>query len=695
MPPRLGRLDLATALGILGLTALLCWGAWYQLFSNFAVWDDEGACAVALDLFLYSGKVLYEDYLNQYGPAYFFFFATILKFSQQVPSADSLRLLSLVLWAISGVSFALIIYRLTRERAQSLLGLVLVFHVTSSMTNEPGHPQWLVLAVLSLLLGVMILPGRPWYGFAGLLSAFLIWVKINVGAFVFAAVVWHWLAESRITSKIWAKTFAMALAFAATVLLRDRLTDGAFVILLVLVLLTLATLATRDTRRQGAESRVTLTRYFSGVVVGSGLLLVATLFLGVSFQKLWFAMVGQHLGFGAKFWIAPTWSLVSFLGAATSLAMFFFREKLSPGLLGSLATITYISALAYLGASLLEWSSVAAFLFQTLPWSLSLGWLAPEHQEEPDEGQREGFSLLAKVGCLMLLYAYPVAGSQLGLSAVVGAVLALSVPGQRRKLSGLVLIFAVLACFRQTYAGWRQYQHLSSPVAFSTNLRLPEWRWLQMEWLVWNLRLNGYPVISFLGTYSVVNWSGRETAVPWIQSTWTEGLALNELEKLLQSTEGYPELAGMTGLSLLQAPRPQDTLQRALVKSFLRERFQSVSEFGGTVVLAARRNSSPWLLVGAWRLEDGSLRVVAPCRSDQVGRLELLSWRSGFTVEFQTLAESVEVAPDLTEWTLRPSEWSEGLFVRIWSHQGQLLARLPLCSPPPVDPRPGRGAGTP
>ncbi len=686
--PKRRWLDPLTAVALLAGTALLCAGAWYRLFTTFAVWDDEGACAVALDLFLNSDKVLYQDFLNQYGPAYFFLFGGALKLFGLRPDADSLRGLSLLLWGYSGLVLGLLTYRLSRSRCQSLTALVATFVVTSQMINEPGHPQWLVLALLATLLGCLVLPSRPGYASAGLVTAALVTIKINVGAFVFGAVAWHLAGRCGKLPRSASTVAALALASASLVLVKDRLGDLPFLTLLGLTLVTLLTLAWSE---RGADRDLALdplVKYSLGTAVGTVGVLAVTMLLGVSWQRLLFAVVGQHLGFGGKFWIPPIWSWASLLGAAVTLIALAARHRpLSRPRLDLLFGVCQLMVVSYLGCSLAGLDGMSRLLFQALPWSLALICLAPAPSDSetsvPTDEPTQARALLAKVGCLMLLYAYPVAGSQLGLSAVVGAVLAFTLkPQPRLRVLRLVLVMGLLLlALRQGQQARATYQNLASPSAFSTRLRLPEWRWLQMEWLVWNLKLNARSVVSFLGTYSVVNWSERPTAVLWIQSTWTEGLALDDVEGLLQGISGAPGFGGFSGGALLAPQGIADSPQVRAVKSFLRQHMSVVSEFGGTFLLQDKA-SPPWNLVGVWSVGAEDLRVVAPVGRETVERLELISWKTGAQVAFKIVRPEHTLSAELKAWELRPNVATEELYVRVWGPQNRLLARLPKCSPP-------------
>lgn len=172
------------------LAASLCYG-FYDLFSTFSQYDDEGFWLIATRLFQ-QGHVLYDDIFIPYGPVSIAV-KELLHDVMHVPLTNSaVRFVSLFYWVMLSAIGGLSTYRITDSAWWALVSYGIVFALMRVFTNEPGHPQELVacFAALIPLMFCITKPSQAWLSWftAGALVALIIATKINIGIYCLAAV---------------------------------------------------------------------------------------------------------------------------------------------------------------------------------------------------------------------------------------------------------------------------------------------------------------------------------------------------------------------------------------------------------------------------------------------------------------------------------------------------------------------------
>ncbi len=163
----------------------------YDLFSTFSQYDDEGFWLIATRLFQ-QGHTLYDDIFIPYGPVSIAV-KQLLHDVLQIPVTNSaVRLVSLFYWVMLSAICGLSTYRITDSAWWGLVTYGVVFALMRVFTNEPGHPQELVacFAALIPLLLCITLPPQAWLSWfmTGALIALIIATKINIGGYCLAAV---------------------------------------------------------------------------------------------------------------------------------------------------------------------------------------------------------------------------------------------------------------------------------------------------------------------------------------------------------------------------------------------------------------------------------------------------------------------------------------------------------------------------
>jgi hypothetical protein len=165
--------------------------AYYALFSQFAMYDDEGTVLVTLKAFV-AGETLYRDVYTPFGPFYYELFGGLFSLFGWDVTTEASRTIVLVIWVGSSFLLGLAVQRLTQRLALGVTAMLVAFTVVFILTQEPMHAQ--VLAVLLLALFTFLVTATEGNrltllgALAGALLAGLVLTKVNLGIYAFAAV---------------------------------------------------------------------------------------------------------------------------------------------------------------------------------------------------------------------------------------------------------------------------------------------------------------------------------------------------------------------------------------------------------------------------------------------------------------------------------------------------------------------------
>src|SRR3954451_18110599 len=94
--------------------------AYFQMFTSFARYDDEGYLLVSLSEFVKHGGHLYDQVFSQYGPFYYLFFGGLFRLTGHEVTNDSGRIIVVVIWVATATIYGVAAYRLT---ARLLVGI--------------------------------------------------------------------------------------------------------------------------------------------------------------------------------------------------------------------------------------------------------------------------------------------------------------------------------------------------------------------------------------------------------------------------------------------------------------------------------------------------------------------------------------------------------------------------------------------
>src|SRR5215216_3024395 len=180
-------------LAFVTVVATLAVTGFWMLFSNLAVYDDEGYVLISAREYFAHGN-LYERIYSQYGPA-FYVLTDLLQWMLGAPLENTLaRLFTLTLWLSTALGCAGLVRRQTGSYALSVFTLGTTFLYLYFITDEPFHPGSLVFSILAISLYLLtgsVAKGRMHSAavVAGAAGAALLLAKINVGIFYLTALV--------------------------------------------------------------------------------------------------------------------------------------------------------------------------------------------------------------------------------------------------------------------------------------------------------------------------------------------------------------------------------------------------------------------------------------------------------------------------------------------------------------------------
>ncbi len=390
--------------------------AFWDAFTSFHTWDDEGYFLLALREFREHGG-LYESIRGVfYGPLYFQSIVALSWITRLPMDSESARWLLLLGWFTAFASTGYAAWRLTQSFLAPALLIGLAFPFIQFFTNEPLHATSVVLlfvAPLVLLivgplgegpLGQSRAPRAITLALCGALCAALFLVKANLGVYfalgMSATLAAHVRGRFGTAVRI-ATAFALvALPFGLMrpLLGIDWVLDFAMLVAISLVPFAVAMFRTTD---RSLDWRGT-TAACAGFVVVLVLSIGSSFLTGTTSAGLWHSLVEEAIDFPLKNHYSPglpTRTMILVTATAIPLALALRRNPTA-------------LAVARLAAS--------GFLFQEglrmqVPFaSLPFVWIAAS-------GGRESRARYALGVCAVLasLQAYPISGCQVGLFSLL------------------------------------------------------------------------------------------------------------------------------------------------------------------------------------------------------------------------------------------------------------------------------------
>lgn len=413
------------------VTALL---AQRRISVGFANYDDEGYMLTAIKGFVNHGH-LYDEVFTQYGPFYYEFWGGIFSLFGISVTHDAGRTLTTIVWVFSSLVFGLASWRMTRSIVLGLGVQIVAFGSLGVLTNEPMHPVGIIALLLAAIVAISCFVGEresP-YAFAllGAAVAALVLVKINVGFFAVASVA---LACAVSYRQLWGRRWPRLVIEAGFVVLPLALMLGKFDLewarhyALHVAVAALAVVLALRAREPGRRPTAELGWLLGGLVVLALVSLLAIVGAGTSLHGLLDGVIEQPLRQADAFTIpmSLTGRLWGFDAVALGAALAYWyvgrRGDEDPGpiwrAIWSLFAIGVgITMALSVSGPLLPFDANALSGF---PLSmLAFAWVGLIAFPGDDRGSSFARLLLPLLAVLQALHGYPVAGSQIALSALL------------------------------------------------------------------------------------------------------------------------------------------------------------------------------------------------------------------------------------------------------------------------------------
>lgn len=607
--------------GVVAGLAGTAWFGYLTIFSVFSWWDDEGFLMLSYAMFN-RGHALYDQIFSLYGP-FPYLYHRVASLSLPV-SHDLTRLLTLAHWVLAAALSGWLVLRLTRS---SVLSLLVVFEcgvLLTELVHEPGHPQGLCLLLILAAVHLAI-PARGasdggrrnlWFRAFGVgcCVGLLALTKINLGLFLAVAVAAALLAVPRggleKAAQAAVHTGAVAVPF---VLMRVHLHRPWALAYASLVGVSVAALVAATARRGvGPPSP---RRQLAAVGIGGLVAVVGTsvliLFHGTTPAGLLRGWLFRIVAFGEVFDLPAPFGVVAVAVAVASCGVAVAHRLAVSGRLGPRGAEVLYRAVTGLKVALLagvlysvhrDSSVLLAF---AAPWI----WLVTVHTVRTDE--RPGRLLLAWMTVMLLLWAYPVYGSQSSWSVLL-LLPTMAVAGHdalerlvrvRRRATVLlaraavpVLLFAYLgigplgiAAAVRTYVD----QH-PLPFPGAERIRLPADAASKYIRLVGFLRRESDTFLTMPGLGSLYFWSGRQPPTGLNATAWMSLLTDAEQEEIIAAVAGRERVLAVVNPVITRFWIGSGQVRDGPLVRYLRERFRPVARFGEFEVRApAATNGRP------------------------------------------------------------------------------------------------------
>jgi len=453
--------------------------AFYSLFSQFSLYDDEGAMLLRVQEFVENPST-YDDVSGFYGPLYYLHKYAIYHVLDSGVSHYINRLTTLVFWLLIAWVGALFVYRVTRSVTLGMMGQFQLLFLLRQLVAEPGHSHELGLLLVFTALLVSSCSARErrrvWVsaGLGACVGALLL-VKVNLGMFLAAAVALALVsALPRTVPVMYLRRIAALLALLVPVALVWRQLEQAFA-LNFLVLGTSAIagcLIVQDNRDLESPSGwLDVVACGMSAIAVVGAVFLAIVALGNSVGDIINSVIVRPLAFSAPAYVqfAPMSTLVYFTAPVALVAALFYRWTINHGrhALAAESAVAVIK-LAYAAYALYLFNFEERAVFDN-PLLIPLVWillLQPNTAATVDISERFPRLLLCFLSAFYILQEFPVPGSQriwtaLLVVPVVLVCLSDALPVLVRRVSGRYSGIAAVAVCTVLAVGYYQKMNLA------------------------------------------------------------------------------------------------------------------------------------------------------------------------------------------------------------------------------------------
>lgn len=382
------------------------------------------------------GGALYDDVFSQYGPSWYACQMVIHALTDLPVTHDVTRFKTIVVWLLAACIAALVAMRLSRCGFTALTAFGLAFLHLDRLTLEPGHPQELcllaVLAVAALAASDRVCHIRRAL-VLGLIVGTAVMTKLNVGLLLVASITLAYSLSCKSRRWRWVGTLAsimmivggIAVVTGSTFLEERGLRLPALV---AFSMLSVTFFAYRSTALQLTTPRAHAAFHFAWGLTAAAFVAVAVS-QGTTIAALLDGLVLQHVGFASRFYMAAP--IFGFAGplAVAGLGTAIWATRSEHRMVAvryvrlcMLALLTGVMLRHFVdlknplehglddrGHAGLIMSVVGPFAWLVLVRNPSERW---------STGQRMGRLMLACIGGLQPLIAYPTPGTQMAVGSL-------------------------------------------------------------------------------------------------------------------------------------------------------------------------------------------------------------------------------------------------------------------------------------
>jgi hypothetical protein len=592
-----------------------------RIFTGFGVYDDEGYMLIALKSFLNHGS-LYDDVFTGYGPFYYEFWGGVFSTLGIPVNHDGGRMVTMVVWVLSSLLIGLSIWRVTRSILLGLATQMIVFGALASLVSEPMHPGGIVVLLVSMIVTISCFVRDRTSPFSmallgGAVMA-LILVKINVGAFAFAAVVLVCVVSyPAVARRRWLRPVVEVGFVALPLLLMASKAGEAWarhyaVHVAVAALAVVIALRARSTGRRDSKE---LWWLGGGLLVVGVTVFLAILAAGTSPSGLIDGIILQPLRvpgtFSIPLGLPDSTDVVDLLAVAGALGYWYVARNREAR--PSLACTSLVSGLSILVGVDMAFSVVgrtALLDFDSVSYGrgfqlglLSFAWVALiQPPGKPDEATQFARLLLPPLAVLQGLHAFPIPGSHVLWSALllipVGAVcvangvrgiaFSLNVQGERRALGAIGAIAATVAIVRlvtiqlgvELDAGRAAYHRsVSLGLPGAEDVRVSPEEAANYKAIVAAIDKNCKSFAMLPGMNSFYIWTQQEPPTGYNQSNWTTQFDDAQQQRVIEDTRSIDGLCLLQNVPLAQRWGAGEIPPGPLVR-YLHRGFVPIAKFG-------------------------------------------------------------------------------------------------------------------
>jgi hypothetical protein len=503
-----------TLFALAAITLVVAPIGYMSMFAVFRPYDDEGSFLILLRDYL-SGHPLLTPTTSYYGPFYFEVMGGLFKLLGVAPTNNSGRLVTLAMWLLASALGAVAAYRLTRNLWLGVVAQLVTFILLGALTQEPMATYGLSsVLLLGLVIAATFTQTQPRASAAviGAIVGALCLVKINVGAFAAMAVIFAWAASQ---APRWRRFALPAMAVLITLvpfllmaglLARGWVLEFALLVSLSAAAVGVACLGAPTVRLAGPSSAWLIL----GGAIATAIILAVALGGGTRAVDVWEQLVVRPVRFPDLFTWPINISPAADVWAALSLAacVVFTRVRAVPA----------APAILRVAAGLFVLVTILLLPTPVFLLGLPLAWLAAQPQR--DEPARYHRVMIPALAVLESLQAYPVAGTQLSLVALllvpVGAMVlndgitGLRTPGAAR-LAPAALLVAGLALALNGFLAESQFAAESpSGLPGAESVRMPAQQAANLRQLVAAIDSRCSSFVTFSGMNSFYVWTGQQ-----------------------------------------------------------------------------------------------------------------------------------------------------------------------------------------